>query len=72
LFKVDINKNYKFWQTLYFGLNVIILNNNTLNKALLKAALFLITGGLALLCKNYNADSTVIKKKLVKNYAQIA
>jgi hypothetical protein len=72
LFKVDINKNYKFWQTLYFGLNVIILNNNTLNKALLKAALFLITGGLALLCNNYNADSTVIKKKLVKNYAQIA
>jgi hypothetical protein len=72
LFKLNINKNYKFWQTLCFGLNVIILNNNTVNKAIFKSALFLRTGGLAFSCYNDNADSNVIKKKLVQNYAHIA
>jgi hypothetical protein len=59
-------------QTLYFGLNVIILNNIAIKKALLKAALFLINRGLAFLCNNDNANSNVTKKQLGKNYAEIA
>lgn len=56
-------------------MNVILLNNNTVKKALLRVALFLIIEGLAFSRNNDNNDtaySDVSKKLLVKNYAKIA